>query len=74
MMLRHSLIPITILCVAIGFATCEDDSPQVTTPLGNIKGSILTTVRGKPIYSFRGIRYAKPPIDELRFQVSSLEK
>ncbi|KAF2891820.1 hypothetical protein ILUMI_14353, partial [Ignelater luminosus] len=68
MMLRHSLTTITTFCIIVGFATCENGSPQVTTPLGEIKGSILTTVRGKTIYSFRGIRYAKPPINELRFQ------
>ncbi|RZB40290.1 COesterase and/or Abhydrolase 3 domain containing protein, partial [Asbolus verrucosus] len=34
---------------------------QVTTPLGTIEGTTLTTRLGKTIYSFRGIRYAQAP-------------
>jgi carboxylesterase type B len=41
---------------------------QVTTPSGKIEGSTLTSRLGKTIYSFRGIRYAKAPISELRFK------
>jgi hypothetical protein len=44
---------------------------QVTTPSGKIEGSTLTSRLGKTIYSFRGIRYAKAPISELRFKVST---
>ncbi|XP_051159978.1 juvenile hormone esterase-like [Leptopilina boulardi] len=36
--------------------------------LGSIKGSLMTTRLGKKIYSFRGVRYAEPPIGKLRFQ------
>lgn len=36
---------------------------------GQIKESILS---GKEYYSFLGIPYAKPPVGELRFQVSKL--
>ncbi|KAB0794136.1 hypothetical protein PPYR_13756 [Photinus pyralis] len=46
----------------------HDDEFLVSTPLGSIKGAPLQTVLGKKIYSFRGIRYAKAPINELRFQ------
>lgn len=41
----------------------------VTTPLGEVQGSITHSRNGKPIYQFRGIRYAKAPVNELRFQV-----
>ncbi|KAK5649724.1 hypothetical protein RI129_000753 [Pyrocoelia pectoralis] len=44
------------------------NNPIVTTPLGIIRGSIMTSAQGRPIFSFRGIRYAKPPIGELRFK------
>ncbi|KAF5306941.1 hypothetical protein FQA39_LY00171 [Lamprigera yunnana] len=40
----------------------------ISTSLGQMKGSLLETVLGKTIYSFRGIRYAKAPVNELRFQ------
>lgn len=46
----------------------HDANPVVTSPMGEIKGALQTTVLGKTIYSFRGIRYAKAPVDELRFQ------
>nr|XP_023020744.1 esterase FE4-like [Leptinotarsa decemlineata] len=45
-----------------------DECPIVTTPLGKIKGSIQKSRLGRTIYSYRGIRYAKPPINDLRFQ------
>ncbi|XP_066262073.1 juvenile hormone esterase-like [Euwallacea similis] len=46
----------------------EGENPIVTTPLGPIKGTVIQSRLGKQIYSFRGIRYAKAPINELRFQ------
>lgn len=45
----------------------------VTTPQGEVLGSLLTSRLGKPIYSFRGIRYAKAPVNELRFQVNKFQ-
>nr|CAI5851532.1 unnamed protein product [Callosobruchus analis] len=44
------------------------ENPVVNTPLGTIKGTTLTSRLGKTIYSFLGIKYAKPPVDELRFK------
>lgn len=44
--------------------------PSVTTLLGKIEGSIFASRLGKPIYAFRGVRYAKAPVQELRFQAS----
>ncbi|KAK5641623.1 hypothetical protein RI129_010170 [Pyrocoelia pectoralis] len=41
---------------------------QVRTPLGDIRGSIIQSALGKSIFSFRGIRYAKAPVGELRFK------
>lgn len=43
--------------------------PRITTPLGEIEGGVLRSRLGKPIFAFRGIHYAKPPINELRFKV-----
>lgn len=40
----------------------------VETNLGKIRGSIFTTRLDKKFIGFRGIRYAEPPIDNLRFQ------
>lgn len=44
--------------------------PRITTPLGEVEGAVLRSRLGKPIFAFRGIRYAKPPINELRFKVN----
>lgn len=46
------------------------ENPVVTTPLGKYEGTVIQSRLGRQIKSFRGIRYAKPPINELRFQVS----
>jgi len=43
------------------------ESPNVTVEKGTVK---LSTVWGKEYLAFRGIRYAKPPVGKLRFQVS----
>ncbi|KAL3273416.1 hypothetical protein HHI36_014861 [Cryptolaemus montrouzieri] len=56
----------------LGFGQCfmndeKKEDPIVSTPLGKYRGSILTSTLGKTIYSFRGIRYAKPPVKNLRF-------
>lgn len=45
-------------------------NPTVTIPLGKIQGTVINSRLGKHIFSFRGIKYAKAPINELRFQVS----
>lgn len=39
----------------------------VLTSLGKIKGRITQTKQEKPIFSFRGIPYAEPPVGNLRF-------
>jgi len=36
---------------------------------GTLKGHRLTTRKGREIFAFQGIPYARPPIGELRFQV-----
>lgn len=48
----------------------SDDSLIVATPLGQLRGKIYETARAFKIYSFQGIPYGKPPINELRFKVS----
>lgn len=45
------------------------DGPVVKTPLGDLQGTVIKTDRGEKIYSFLGVPYAKPPVDDLRFKV-----
>ncbi|CAH1102056.1 unnamed protein product [Psylliodes chrysocephalus] len=59
-----------LICV-LGFLHIKSETiaePLVTISLGQIKGSIITSRLAKPIYSFRGIRYARAPVNELRFK------
>ncbi|KAJ3646360.1 hypothetical protein Zmor_023950 [Zophobas morio] len=61
-----------LLCVFLVFVLLNyvhtSQGVQVSTPLGQIVGTTLTTRLGKTIYAFRGIRYGKPPVNELRFK------
>jgi hypothetical protein len=36
---------------------------------GSLKGHRLTSRKGREIFAFQGIPYAKPPVGELRFKV-----
>lgn len=46
--------------------------PLIHTPEGLIRGSFLTTYTGTKFYSFRGVRFAEPPIGKNRFEVKYL--
>ncbi|CAG9854756.1 unnamed protein product [Phyllotreta striolata] len=61
------IILVTLL-ICIQYALAEISEPLVSTPLGQIKGTVITSRLAKPIYSFRAIRYAKAPVDDLRFK------
>lgn len=43
--------------------------PTITTTGGDVKGSVTISRLGKTIYSYKGLRFAKPPLKDLRFQV-----
>lgn len=64
---------IVLLSVVLTFASGDpvvDEQPEVTAPIGRIRGSISTSRLGRRIYSFRGVRYAEPPTGQQRFQVA----
>nr|CAI5851523.1 unnamed protein product [Callosobruchus analis] len=70
-MIKHVALAL-LLSYAVAFPD-GSNSPKTTEPIvgttgGQIKGSVLKSRLGKPIYSFRGIRYAKAPVNELRFK------
>jgi hypothetical protein len=44
----------------------------VTIAQGTARGSVMTSFHGRDFCSYRGIRYAEPPVGELRFRVSML--
>ncbi|KAF0310376.1 Venom carboxylesterase-6 [Amphibalanus amphitrite] len=66
---------LTLLCIAALLVTSaagcsgqDDGRPLVATREGLIRGAIGRSVAGRLFYSFKGIRYAKPPVGSLRFQ------
>ncbi|XP_049800943.1 esterase E4-like [Schistocerca nitens] len=48
--------------------SASEEFPEVQTPLGRLRGSVLRSLDGRTIYSFRGVRYAQPPVGALRFK------
>ncbi|XP_049800950.1 esterase E4-like [Schistocerca nitens] len=63
-----------LLCI-VGLAEEDADDatstpafPEVQTPLGQVRGSILWSLDGRQIFSFRGVPYARPPVGERRFK------
>lgn len=48
----------------------ERDKPTVNIPeLGQATGSIMRSTSGRKFQAFRGIPYAEPPVESLRFRV-----
>ncbi|KAK4874274.1 hypothetical protein RN001_013634 [Aquatica leii] len=73
-MLRQALL-LLIAGTAIAFPNPDSKPisqqnafPIVTTSVASMQGSIILSRHGKQIFSFRGIKYAKAPVDDLRFQ------
>jgi hypothetical protein len=52
------------------YLSSESSRWVFNTRLGKIRGTPMRSRWGKPIMSYRGIRYAEPPVGDLKFQVS----
>lgn len=52
------------------FLSAANCDPVVQISKGALRGQILKSRNGRDFYSFTGIPYAKPPIDDLRFKVN----
>ena len=67
------IFPVLLLFAANEFRKAilnfKDASPTVVTGLGKIRGKYARLHSGEALFSFRGIRYAQAPINELRFEV-----
>ncbi|CAG9773587.1 unnamed protein product [Ceutorhynchus assimilis] len=57
---------LSIFLIILGLVKAE--LPIANTPIGRYRGTITESRLGKTIYSFTGIRFAEPPVGELRFQ------
>jgi carboxylesterase type B len=63
--MRHGF---AVLLTTIIAALADD---LVVLKHGSLKGHRLTSRKGREIFAFQGIPYAKPPVGEFRFKVSS---
>ncbi|KAH8346552.1 hypothetical protein KR084_004187 [Drosophila pseudotakahashii] len=61
-MLKFILVELLVL-----LASTSVYSIEVDTDLGRVRGANLTSRLGVTFHAFRGIRYAEPPLGELRF-------
>lgn len=70
-----------IILIGLQIINCDDNEEKdteesiknyliVETKNGHVRGEQLTTLFNKKVYrSFKGIPFAKPPINDLRFKV-----
>ncbi|CAD7085435.1 unnamed protein product [Hermetia illucens] len=63
-----TLCLVVFLSLGIANPMPPKNDPIVTTSLGKIRGACLKSSTGKDFYAFRGMHYAKPPVNELRFK------
>ncbi|XP_051168376.1 esterase FE4-like [Leptopilina boulardi] len=68
MTILQSLCILFISMVTVLLAAEESKTIELNTPLGRVKGSFMTSRLGRKIYSFRGMRYAEPPVGQRRFK------
>ncbi|KAK4874276.1 hypothetical protein RN001_013636 [Aquatica leii] len=66
--MHNSVVLTLVICLISQVLGDSDCNPIISTSKGDVKGSIIKSLLGKDIFSFRGIRYAKAPIGDLRFQ------
>ena len=60
---------IFVILISVVISKACNAEPIVCIPQGSCyKGSYLESYEGKQYSSFQGIRYAEPPIGELRFK------
>ncbi|KAJ4446940.1 hypothetical protein ANN_13642 [Periplaneta americana] len=59
------MLTLWLVCVCFLAAVWAD---YVDLPHGRLQGHLLLSRKGREIFSFQGIPYAKPPVGELRFQ------
>lgn len=69
MCVSNCVVLVAFLTLASGQGQ-TDDPLVVKTTQGYLRGSILTSRKGVAIYSYRGVRFAQPPVGILRFKVS----
>lgn len=70
--MQYSVLLLCFFCYLLRESHGDEDIESellVSTALGSLSGSYFTSRSGRPFVAFRGIPYAKPPVDDLRFKV-----
>jgi len=63
---------ILVLCsTTLLVKSINANRPLIKTDLGQLEGVWLTSAKGLKYAAFMGIPYAKPPVDDLRFEVQT---
>ncbi|CAH0714108.1 unnamed protein product, partial [Brenthis ino] len=72
MHLAALLLISSVSCLQLHGNTYQVEQPVTVTPSGEIRGGYNVTRKGRTFESYRGIRYAEPPVEDLRFQPPKL--
>jgi len=64
-------VPIVVLLLLLAgtWAEVAKNVPVVVTEEGSISGVIEESVKGRTIYTYYGVPFAKPPVGPLRLKV-----
>ena len=66
-MKEYAIISIVVLYICW---LCYGNEPTINIEQGTLKGKIKKDFKGNVFYAFFSVPYAKPPVGELRFEVS----
>lgn len=70
MAMSTSIIVVLLTLISLAIADETNEFKIVQTEYGAVRGKVQSTMYGaKAYYSYRGIPFAKPPINELRYKV-----
>lgn len=70
---KSLLLCVLLFSVVVTVTSADDEYKIVETRNGRIRGIRKSTLLKKiSFYSFKGIPYAKPPLDDLRFKVNEI--
>lgn len=68
-----SMIVLLLALISIVSGAEKNAFKVVQTEYGAVRGKVQSTMYGsKPYYSYRGIPFAKPPLNELRYKVKHI--